>query len=98
MIKTHHPATDPLNNLIFNITFSDKIDGSEVNANARPLYTGGGVEALEEHHSTDFGYISKKLDFYGAMDSEYDFFDSVVTPAIAQVMRKNQRRLVANSA
>lgn len=95
--KKAAPASDPLNNLIFNITFTDKIDGSEITRMQGRLYTGGGIEALEENHSTEFGYISKKLDFYGAMDSEYDFFDSVVTSYRASDAEKIKAALVANN-
>lgn len=43
------------------------------------LYTGGGIDALEENYSHNLAYIAKKLDFYGALDSEFDFFDVVET-------------------
>ena len=77
--KTVAPATDPLNNLVFKVTFADKIDGSKITELKGRLYTGGGVEALEEAHADDFGYMTSKLDFYGALDSQYDFFETVVT-------------------
>lgn len=77
--KTVAPASDPLNNLVFKVTFADKIDGSIITELKGRLYTGGGVEALEEAHADNFGYITSKLDFYGALDSQYDFFESVVT-------------------
>lgn len=77
--KTVTNNTDPLSNLVFKITFSDKIDGSIITELQGCLYTGGGIEALEENHASNFSYIVKKLDFYGAMNSEYDFFESVTT-------------------
>ena len=77
--KTVAPASDPLNNLVFKVTFADKIDGSKITELKGRLYTGGGVEALEENHADNFGYITSKLDFYGALDSQYDFFEAVVT-------------------
>ncbi|MGP4716903.1 hypothetical protein ACTXGL_09730 [Psychrobacter sp. T6-6] len=77
--KTFAPSEDPLNNLVFKISFSDKIDGSVLTELKGRLYTGGGVEALEEQHADDFSYITGKLDFYGALDSNYDFFESVNT-------------------
>lgn len=77
--KTYTTASDPLNNLIFKITLADKVDGSELTQLTGRLYTGGGVEALEESHADNLSYITGKLDFYGALDSEYDFFESVTT-------------------
>ena len=71
--------SDPLNNLVLKITFSDKIDGSVLTELKGRLYTGGGAEALEEQHPNNLSYITGKLDFYGALDSEYDFFESVET-------------------
>ncbi len=77
--KTLTTGTDPLNNLVFKISFSDKVDGSTLTELKGRLYTGGGVEALEELHADDFNYIRGKLDFYGALDSQYDFFESITT-------------------
>ena len=77
--KSVTTSADPLSNFIFRITFSDKIDGSKITELKGRLYTGGGVEALEEAHADDFGYMTSKLDFYGALDSQYDFFETVVT-------------------
>ena len=77
--KTITRSDDPLNNLVFKVTFADKIDGSVITELKGRLYTGGGVEMLEEKHADDFSYITSKLDFYGALDSRYDFFESVVT-------------------
>ena len=77
--KTFTTADDPLNNLVFKISFSDKIDASVLTELKGRLYTSGGVEALEEQHADDFSYIAGKLDFYGALDRQYDFFESVTT-------------------
>lgn len=77
--KTTTTDEDPLSNFVFKITFADRIDGSILTQLTGRLYTGGGVEALEENHADNFGYITSKLDFYGALDSQYDFFESVVT-------------------
>lgn len=77
--KSVTTSADPLSNFIFRITFSDKIDGSILTRLNGRLYTGGGVEALEENHADNFGYITSKLDFYGALDSGYDFFETVET-------------------
>ncbi len=77
--KTTAPTDDPLNNLVFKIAFTDKISGGTITDLQGRLYTGGGVEALEENHSTNFSYITGKLDFYGAMSTSYDFFESVET-------------------
>ena len=77
--KTFTEPADPLNNLVFKISLTDKIDASVITELTGRLYTGGGVEALEEHHGDDFGYITSKLDFYGALDSQYDFFETVTT-------------------
>jgi len=77
--KTFTESADPLNNLVFKISLTDKIDASVITELTGRLYTGGGVEALEEHHGDDFGYITSKLDFYGALDSQYDFFETVTT-------------------
>lgn len=77
--KTFTTASDPLNNLVFKIILADKVDGSELTQLTGRLYTGGGVEALEENHADNLSYITGKLDFYGALDSEYDFFESVTT-------------------
>lgn len=77
--KTVAPAGDPLNNLVFKVTFADKIDGSKITELKGRLYTGGGAEALEENHADDFSYITSKLDFHGVLDNQYDFFESVTT-------------------
>lgn len=77
--KTFTSYDDPLNNIVFSITFSDKVDGSKLTELKGRLYTGGGVEELEAKHPNGFSYITGKLDFYGALDSEYDFFESVET-------------------
>lgn len=77
--KTAVTTEDPLSSYVFKITFADRIDGSILTQLTGRLYTGGGVEALEENHGDDFGYITSKLDFYGALDSQYDFFESIVT-------------------
>jgi len=77
--NTTAPASDPLDNLIFKIAFADKIDGSVLTQLQGRLYTGGGIEALEGDHSADFSYITGKLDFYGALDSQHDFFEVITT-------------------
>lgn len=77
--KSFTTATDPLNNIVFTIKLSDKIDDSLITQMTGRLYMGGGADALEENHSNDFSYITSKLDFYGAIDSEYNFFESVET-------------------
>ena len=77
--KTVSPDYDPLNHLIFKVTFSDKIDGSLITEMRGRLFTGGGVETLEELHADKFAYITSKLDFHGALDSDYDFFETVET-------------------
>ena len=95
--KSATKSSDPLHNLIFKISFSDKVDGSVITDLQGRLYTGGGIEALEENHSSEFGYISSKLDFYGALDREYDFFESIITtynPSQAQAI---QSALAANN-
>lgn len=74
-----HSALDPLHGLAFNLIFKDKIDGSVITTLTGRLYTGGGIDALEENYSHNLAYIAKKLDFYGALDSEFDFFDVVET-------------------
>ena len=66
--KTVSPDYDPLNHLIFKVTFSDKIDGSLITEMRGRLFTGGGVETLEELHADKFAYITSKLDFHGALD------------------------------
>ncbi|MDO5769035.1 MAG: hypothetical protein Q4P13_05980 [Psychrobacter sp.] len=70
---------DPLNNLIFNITFADKVDGGVISTLSGRLYVEGGVDALQEKYPSNFGYIVQKLDFHGALDGEHDFFDAVET-------------------
>lgn len=70
---------DPLNNLVFKLSFKDKIDGSVITEMTGKVFAGGGIDALEAAYSQDFTYITQKLDFYGAMDSEDDFFDVVET-------------------
>lgn len=95
--KTVSPSEDPLNNLIFKIVFADKIDGSVLTQLQGRLYTGGGIEALEENHPNDFSYIRQKLDFYGAMDSEYDFFESVTTQYNASTASAIKSALTANN-
>lgn len=77
--KTFTTAADPLDNLVFKISLNDKIDGSTITELKGRLYTGGGVEALEEQHADNFSYVTGKLDFHGALDSQYDFFESVTT-------------------
>ncbi|WP_019520462.1 hypothetical protein [Faucicola boevrei] len=70
---------DPLNHLVFSILISDKVDNKQITSLTGRLYVGGGIEALEQNFPQKFSYISRKLDFYGAMDSENDFFDAVET-------------------
>ena len=77
--KSAVSTTDPLNNIVFKIELRDKIDNSLITQMQGRLYTGGGAEALEEQHPNNFGYITSKLDFYGALDGEYDFFETVET-------------------
>lgn len=77
--KTIAPVDDPLNNLIFSITLSDKITAATITKIEGRLYTGGGIDALEEKYGTDFLYMAGKLDMVGALNSDYDFFDHVVT-------------------
>ena len=95
--KTATNPADPLNNLVFKIAFSDKIDGSIITQLQGRLYTGGGIEALEEDHASDFNYIAKKLDFYGATDNEYDFFESVTTSYDAENASAIKAALTANN-
>ena len=72
-------TNDPLNNLVFKLTFKDKIDGGVITEMTGKVFTGGGIDALEAAYNQDFAYITQKLDFYGAMDSDDDFFDVVET-------------------
>lgn len=95
--KTTAPTDDPLNNLVFKIAFEDKVDGSLITSLQGRLYTGGGVEALEENHSNNFTYITGKLDFYGAMDTSYDFFESVETTYDALQSGAIKSALTANN-
>lgn len=96
--KTVAPASDPLNNLVFKVTFADKIDGSKITELKGRLYTGGGVEALEEAHADNFGYIASKLDFYGALDSRFDFFEEVITSYSAANAETIKAAIVAAGA
>lgn len=96
--KTASPANDPLNNLILTITFNDKVDNSELTTLQGRLYTGGGVEALEENHASSFSYMNGKLDFYGAIESEYNFFESVTTNYNAGDADAIKAALLANNA
>lgn len=77
--KSAVSATDPLNNIVFKIELRDKIDNSLITQMKGRLFTGGGAEALEEQYPNNLSYIAGKLDFYGALDGEYDFFESVET-------------------
>ena len=77
--KSAVTADDPLNNIVFTVSFNDKIDGSLITDMTGRLYIGGGAEALEQSYPNRLSYITGKLDFYGAIDSEYDFFESVET-------------------
>ena len=77
--KTTAPTDDPLNNLVFKIAFTDKIDNGEITSLQGRLYLGGGVEALEEKYPNRFTYITGKLDYYGATSTSYDFFETIVT-------------------
>ena len=72
-------SDDPLNNLVFKITFKDKVDGGVITEMTGKLFTGGGIDALEATYGKNFSAIAQKLDFYGAMDNENDFFDVVET-------------------
>lgn len=96
--KSVAPAADPLNNLVFKITFTDKIDGSTITELKGRLYTGGGVEALEENHTDNFGYIASKLDFYGALDNRFDFFEEVITSYSAANAETIKAAIVAAGA
>lgn len=83
--KNSKTPADPLSGLVFSIIFKDKVDGRVLTQLSGGLYMGGGVEALEENHANDFNYIMGKLDFYGALNGDYDFFESVTTTyAVAQ--------------
>lgn len=73
------PIDDPLNNVVFKIKLNDRIDGSLITSIQGRLFTGGGIEALEQQYPTETSYILNKLDVNGALDTEYDFFDSVET-------------------
>ena len=77
--KNSKTPADPLSGLVFTITFKDKVDGNVLTQLSGGLYIGGGIEALEENHANNFSYIMGKLDFYGALNSDYDFFESVTT-------------------
>lgn len=77
--KTITRADDPLSNIGFKLTFADKVDGSRITQMNGYAYTGGGAEELEEKHSDRLSYITSKLDFFGALDNQYDFFESVET-------------------
>lgn len=77
--KTRPSLDDPLNNLVFKIAFEDKVNGSSLTNLQGRLYTGGGIEALEESHSERFSYITGKLDFQASMETIYDFFETVET-------------------
>ncbi|MGO3664807.1 hypothetical protein [Psychrobacter sp. AOP31-E1-50] len=77
--KSAVSTADPLNNIVFKIELRDKIDNSLITQMQGRLFTSGGAEALEEQYPNNFSYIAGKLDFYGALDSEYDFFESVET-------------------
>lgn len=77
--KTPAKANDPLNNLLFDITFADKVDDSMITSMQGRLYTGGGADELENNYPNDFSYITQKLDFHGALDSSNDFFEQVET-------------------
>lgn len=70
---------DPLNHLVFSLVISDKVDNKQITSLTGRLYVGGGIESLEQNFPQKFSYISRKLDFYGAMDGENDFFDVVET-------------------
>lgn len=96
--KTTAPANDPLNNLVFKVAFTDKINGGLITELKGRLYTGGGIEALEESHANDFNYITGKLDFYGALDNEYDFFESVTTSYSAAQADAIKTALTTNGA
>ena len=77
--KSAVSTADPLNNIVFKIELRDKIDNSLITQMQGRLFTAGGAEALEEQYPNNFSYIAGKLDFYGALDSEYDFFETVET-------------------
>lgn len=77
--KSPTNTDDSLNNLIFKITFADKIDNSVIARLQGRLHTGGGVDDLEQRYPNDFSYIAQKLDFTGALDGADDFFEEVET-------------------
>jgi hypothetical protein len=77
--KSPTKTDDPLNNLIFKVTFADKIDNSVIARLQGRLHTGGGIDDLEQRYPNDFGYITQKLDFTGALDGADDFFEEVET-------------------
>ncbi|WP_296405405.1 hypothetical protein [Psychrobacter sp.] len=77
--KSPTQPNDPLNNLIFDITFADKIDDSVITRLQGRLYTGGGADELEINYPNDFGYITEKLDFHGALNGDNDFFETIET-------------------
>ena len=77
--KSPTNTDDPLNNLIFKVTLADKIDNSVIARLQGRLHTGGGIDDLEQRYPNDFGYITQKLDFTGALDGADDFFEEVET-------------------
>ena len=77
--KTVTNDADPLSNIKFTLDFVDKVDSSRLVRLSGSLFTGGGIDKLEELHSDKLSYITSKLDFYGAIPSQHSFFDSVAT-------------------
>lgn len=98
--KSVSPVNDPLNNIVFNLRFQDKVDGKTITTLQGKLYTGGGTEALEANYAKEFGYVMRKLDFYGAMDDTNDFFDVVETKynpvKVAEIMQALQSANILN--
>lgn len=78
---TKEPTTpdDPLHNLFWSLTIKDKVDNSQITSLGGRVYVGGGIDALEKNYPQKMSHIAKKLDFYGALDGENDFFDVVET-------------------
>lgn len=80
--KDFAPTEDPLHNLVFQLKFFDKTENpenAEITTVQGRLFTGGGLDALEEQYASDMGHIMSKIDFYSTVPMGLAFFKEITS-------------------
>lgn len=98
--KDFAPAEDPLHNLVFQLKLIDKTEdpeNAEITTVQGRLFTGGGLDALEEQYGNDMSYIISKIDFYSTVPMGLAFFkqitssyDASQTSQIIDILKRNR--------